>query len=345
MSLPALFASSGALRQGFAQGLEDMLADHDEPGVYVLALANAAYQPELWPHLRPALERRHARHAGEISAALRAGRRVPGPEDDVLVCLKLMAMGFDHVHGLQRRSSGPWRMQFNPIRALRPARASHARFAGLHQPFDAHGFHFERPHLARETLWQGELAGKPARLLYNKFPFAPWHGVLVPEPAARQPQYLTPALHAWAWQVTQQMAPTLPDFGLAYNSLGACASVNHLHFQTFLQAPELPLLSARFQHQGGATPYPLPCRVADDCASGWRMLDALHQAGMPYNLIYTPARLFILARRPQHEQPAPNWSAGLGWSELAGVMTLFNREDFQTLDGAHLQAALAALAP
>lgn len=340
-----LFSSPAALEQAFARGLSDMLADHPGLGVYVLGLANAAYDDGLWARLRVLLIQRHQRHAAEITTALRRGLRLQEPEDDLLVFLKLMAIGFDDVVTTTWRQAGPWRIQFNPIRALRPPRASDSQAEGLRRPFDGLGFHFNKPFLAKEVLWEGELAGKTARLLYNKFPFAQLHGLLVPEPQRELPQWLTPELHGWAWDVVAALGEGLPDFGLAYNSLGAQASVNHLHFQSFMAAPELPLLAPRFAHNGGTETYPLPCEVTGSAEDAWLLLDGLHERGTPYNLVYTPGRLHILPRQPQGIHPNPPWGAGLAWSELAGVMTVFSREDFETLLEPDISAALTALAP
>jgi len=345
MTPPALFTSPATLEAAFAAGLEDMLAHHPGLGVYILVLANAAYDPALWQGLRPALAERHPRHADEITHALREGRRLDVPEDDLMVFLKLMALGFEHVACLERRACRPRQVLFNPIRALRPPRASGERFDSLTRPFNPAGFHFNKPFLAKEVLWHGELAGKPARLLYNKFPFAPLHGLLVPEPEACHPQCLTPELHGWAWNVTETLGAGLPSLGLAYNSLGAQASVNQLHFQSFLGAPDLPVLCKDFHHRGGPVPYPVPCQVATDATDAWLQLDALHQARQPYNLLYTPGRLIILPRRPQDAVPPPAWTAGPGWSELCGVTTVFSREDFQTLAQTDLETMLTELAP
>jgi hypothetical protein len=338
------FASPADLEQAFTQGLATLLADHEGLGVYVLCLANAAYATGLWERLRTPLAERHRHHETAITTTLRQGRRLNEPEDDLLVFLKLMAIGFDGVATTAWREAGPWRIQFNPIRALRPPRASGGRMEGLHRPFDPAGFHFNKPFLAKEVLWEGPLAGKNARLLYNKFPFAPLHGLLVPEPQREMPQWLTPELHGWAWEVAAGLGAGLPGFGLAYNSLGAQASVNHLHFQTFMGSADLPVLSPRFGHNGGVTAYPLACQVMDSLEEAWFLLDDLHQQAAPYNLIYTPGRLHILPRQPQDSRSLPAWSGGMGWSELAGVMTVFGREDFEALTEPNIAAALSALA-
>jgi diadenosine tetraphosphate (Ap4A) HIT family hydrolase len=340
------FVSLESLRQRFVAGLDEMLARHDGLGVYILVLANAAQDPALWQPLREKLIARHYRHAAAIKTALRNGAKLDAPEDDLMVFLKLMALnlGPDEFELLQvspRRQLGPWEVQFNPLRALRPARMSEARVEGVMCPFDASGFHFNKPFLAKEVLWQGELAGKPARLLYNKFPFAPLHGLLVPEPERQRAQFLTPELHSWAWEVAQQAGIAIPGFGLAYNSYGAYASVNHLHFQTFVRERPLPLLSPVFANEPAR--YPLPVQRFNDLQSAWFQLDALHQQGTPYNLIYDSDGVSVIARARQGEIPPQPWSPGFAWSEIAGAFSVGSREDYDGLTATAIEQALAEL--
>jgi diadenosine tetraphosphate (Ap4A) HIT family hydrolase len=349
------FNTANTFAQAFSDGLKNMLAQHEGLGVYILVLANAAYEPALWEALRPALQQRHLRHAESIRSALLAGQRLSEPEDDLLVFLKLHTMGFDAVTTTRWREAAPWKIQFNPIRALRPPRLSGTRPqekpTSLLRPFDAQSFHFNKPFLAKEILWEGQIADKTARLLYNKFPFAPLHGLLVPEPQRTLPQYLTPELHGWAWQVVEALGTKMPGFALAFNSLGAQASVNHLHFQSFVQHTNeklqdtalLPVLSPRFLHNGGSEPYPVTCTVATSATDAWLHIDALHDSATPYNLIYSPGRVHILPRQAQGVGATPAWSAGFGWCELAGIMTVFSHEDYVALTSADIAAALSGL--
>jgi len=344
------FDSRAGLERRFNAGLATMLENHDGLGVYILVLANAVQDHGLWQALREALARRHDRHRQDLVLALRQGRRLTEPEDDLTVFLKLLAIGFEHLGPVEQRrlqadgeSAGPdWEIQFNPIRALRPARMSHARVEGLMSPFDARGFHFNKPFLAREVLWEsgrGEtLCGKPARLLYNKFPFAPLHGLLVPEPAAQRPQFLTPELHGWAWEVAREAGAAIPGFGLAYNSYGAFASVNHLHFQAFVRDTPLPALTS------AGTSHPLALHRHEDMESAWFHLDELHQRGTVYNLVYDQNGLLLIPRARQGEASPEPWSSGFAWSEVAGAFPVASREDYEGLTHASLRAALARLA-
>lgn len=331
-------ASAADYARRYAAGLEHMLTAHEDIGVYILVLANAAQDAALWSTLRPALARRHALLGERVVAALRDGRAPQAPEDDLAVFLKLNAIGFEHLRASECRRAGPWELCFNPIRALRPARMSQAPAPGLMRPFDARGFHFDRPFLAREVLWQGELACQPARLLYNKFPFAPLHGLLVPAPALGLAQMLTPAWHGWAWEVANTVGAGIAGFGLAYNSYGAYASVNHLHFQTFVRAA-LPVETA------AAGDYPLPVQRCDDARTAWMLLDELHRDLVPYNLIYRPGHMVIVPRRRQGEVAPEPWNGGHAWSEVAGAFVVAARDDYQRLSADDLFASLARLLP
>jgi len=336
------FASVSTLESAFADRLTAMLENHRGLGVYILVLANAAYDASLWTQLAPALAARHAELASTLTEALRQGHKLNEPDDDILVFLKLHAIGFEHLQTLQSRRAGAWDILFNPIRALRPPRISGLQFSSLLCPFDLDGFHFNRPFLAKEIFWEGELAGFSARILYNKFPFARLHGLLVPEPMRQLPQYLSPELHGWAWALCAQTG--VPGLCLGYNSYGAGASVNHLHFQSFVQRSQLPVQDTRFVHNGGEDPYPLPCQRFTDPTAAWIQLDQLHQLNTPYNLIYSQDCLHLIPRVPQDSHKLSAQSSGYGWSEMAGVVTLFSRETFEGLSAEAFEAELARFA-
>jgi hypothetical protein len=335
------FASAATFERRFADGLLAMLDQHHGLGVYILVLANAAYEDALWTALAPVLAQRHAELADDLTARLRRGGTLAEPDDDVLVFLKLHTIGFARIGRLACKRAGPWQLMFNPLRALRPPRSSGTTFSGLLHAFDPSGFHFNKPFLAREALWQGEVAGKRACLFYNKFPFARLHGLLVPEPLRALPQYLDAELHRWAWDVCAQT--DIADFCLGYNSHGAGASVNHLHFQSFVQT--LPVHDARFRHNGGTEDYPLPCLRLTDADEAWRALADLHRTNTPYNLVYSKGALHLIARVVQDSAALDAQTRAYGWSEMAGAVTLFTREAYESLDAAAFAAELARFAP
>ncbi|NTV95056.1 MAG: hypothetical protein HGA75_06515 [Thiobacillus sp.] len=344
-SLPAIFANPNTLHASFVAGLERQLA---EPGLgtFILVLANAGFDPAIWPVLKDSLAERYACLAAEVSEGLRSGRKLTYPDDDLMVFLKLMAMGFGSITGTEWRRAGPWEVQFNPLRALRPARASGQKVAGCTPPaFNPAGFQFNKPFLRPEILWQGELRRHPARLLYNKFPFAGLHGLLVPEPERQLPQRLTQDWHLYVWHLAEDLAATLPGIGLAYNSYGGQASVNHLHFQSFVRETPLPVEAGHWRHNGGDSDYPLPCHVFTSALEAWFFIESLHGRDQPYNLIYAGNRLYCLPRRAQGSHAGAPWSAGHAWYELAGGVTTFNRDDFGNLDAAAIAGELSTLKP
>lgn len=342
-SLPSLFSSPSQLEQGFADGLATMLEQHQGLGVYILVLANAAYDKALWTKLAAALAERHQTLSVDITHKLRCNEALDEPDDDVMVFLKLLAIGFEHLQTVQSRSAGVWQLSFNPIRALRPPRISGQQFTSLLRPFDPAGFHFNKPFLAKEILWQGALNGKPARILYNKFPFARLHGLLVPEPDRQLPQFLSPELHGWAWEICAQSE--IPGFCLAYNSNGAGASVNHMHFQSFVQSAPLPVQSPVFSHNGGSLAYPLPCQRFDNMHEAWIRLDELHQQNQPCNLIYGRNCLHLITRIPQGNAGLPAHTSGYGWSEMAGIINLFNLQSYKEASASGVGVELTGFTP
>ena len=339
------FSGPDAWRHAFAEGLERQL-QQPTLGSFILVLANASYDEGLWQSLWPALNRRFGELADTLVETFARGRRPDHPQDDLLVFLELMALGLGRLHLTRTRRAGPWLLQHIPLRALRPARMSAARITSLQAPFDPEGFHFDRPFLRPERLWAGDWRGHRLELFYNKFPFAPGHALLVPEPAAHRPQYLDRATHQLAWAWLEAVGARLPGSGLGYNSRGANASVNHLHLQFYTgQEPPLPIEAPDLVHNGGATPWPLPVQRFNHPDQAWAAIEACHHSNQPYNLLYRPGCLYLTPRAFQGQVPTPAWSPGPAWAEFAGLITLSDEEDFLNLQPDAVAALLAAHAP
>lgn len=338
-----LFQSVERFRQAFAEGLQRLL---DAPGLgaYILVHANASFDQALLNTLRPRLLNRYKRLAEECRESLRAGREIEGAVDDVSVFLRLMAIGFEGVQLTRFRYLNDWELQFNHVRAFRPSRMTADRVTGISRPFDPSGFHFNKPFLRREAFWEGELLGERVELLYNKFPFVDLHGLLVPEREAQLPQLLTRRYHEYVWRLCEAVGEGLPGWGLGYNSYGAYASVNHLHFQSFIRQRPLPVMQPVWRHNGGQRPYPLPCEVYTSAAEAWRRIEVLHQAECSYNLIYLPGRLYCLPRRTQGSYGSADWSSGFAWYELSGGFVTPSRAAFEALDDGRVAAEMGKLA-
>ncbi len=343
--VPDLFADASHYRDAFALGLERLL-ENDQLGAFILVLANASYDEALWQRLWPRLNHRFQELGDELTEALHHGRRLDHPEDDLLVFLKLLVLGLNRVALTRHRHAGPWELQFNPARALRPARMSNAVVERLQAPFDEGGFHFNRPFLQAERIWEGELGDHTLRLFYNKFPFAPLHTLLVPEPEARRPQYLDRATHELAWRLLEEIGARLPGSGLGYNSRGAYASVNHLHLQFYSGKEEgYPIEDPRWRHNGGAEHWPLPVERFGSVKEAWQRIETLHAANCAYNLLYRPGRLYLTPRTLQGSYRHSDWTGGFAWAEVAGCITLSCEADFEALGETEIARELARLAP
>lgn len=317
-----LFGSTAALDRRFRAGLAAMLEAGPQPGAFILVLANALSEPGLLEALRSPLAARYDEWCRWLD---RGGPAVSAaPADDVAVLRRLREMGGPaRLAPVQRRLAGPWELQFNPLRALRPARMSARALAPEVPPFDPAGFHFDQPYLRDEVFWEGTWSGTGLRLLYNKFPFAERHALLVPDPGAGNPQRLGRDVHALAWSLCQRFGAALPGLGLGYNAYGAHASVNHLHLQLFVRSAGVyPVESPRWRHNGGADAYPVPVTRHEMVDAAWDAIAALEREGTAYNLLYRPGLCYLLPRLRQGSATLAEWNPGFAWSELAGSLAL-----------------------
>ncbi|MCU7921155.1 MAG: hypothetical protein KZQ88_00460 [Candidatus Thiodiazotropha sp. (ex Dulcina madagascariensis)] len=339
-SLP--FNSVEALHQAFIRGLQRLLR---KPGLgsYILVHANACFDTWVYQSLQARLLERFGQLASYCREALSEGRELAGAQDDHLVFLKLMAIGFEGIKATEFRQLEGWELQFNHIRAFRLSRMSAESVPGISRPYDPRGFNFNKPFLRKEVFWAGDLRGAEVELLYNKFPFVPLHCLLVPDRTARHPQLLTRHYHDYIWSLVETLGEGVPDLGIAFNSYGAYASVNHLHFQLFVRPQPLPVTRPHWRRNGGERPYPLSCEVYSSAQQAWRYIEALHGSERGYNLIYRPGVLYCLPRRRQGSYQHAAWTHGFAWYELAGGFTTFSRSDFETIDARAIEKELKKL--
>jgi hypothetical protein len=344
MTATSPFASLPHFRDTFNDSLGRLLREYDELGAFILVLANAAFDPQVGELLAAPLSRKFHRFAAALRGRHPCGLVLDDAGDDYEVFVRLMAIGFDGLPPVEQRQAGDWELQFNRLRSFRPPRLAGGRVAGITAPFNPDGFHFDKPFLRKEIFWSGWLCGRNAALFYNKYPFVPLHGILVPEPRQRRAQLLEQDDHDYLWRVSQTLAETLPGVGLGYNSFGSFASVNHFHVQTFIREHPLPVALGRWRHNGGTDSYPAECFRFDGPGPAWACLQELHRAQRPYNLIYLPGVIYCLPRAPQGEYPVPGWSGGFAWYEMAGGFSVAEREAYQLLDDATLRREMAVAA-
>jgi hypothetical protein len=326
-------ADIDAFKADFAAGLENMLTPTGL-GAFILVLANSMQDRELFARLSAPLVKTFAQLQEN---------NPDGPEDDRNVFAALLASGIDALDCWEHCPHEPWERVLNPLRSLRPARVSSEVFREIQQPFDPSKFHFNKPFLRPEILWEGAWQGGQLRVLYNKFPFAPWHLLVVPEPQQCLPQFLTREHHARMLALVAEQSNTLPGLGMAFNSLGAYASVNQLHFQGFMRETPLPLELPHWQHNGGQEAYPLDCLRTASAQESWQMIEALHAANQPYNLLYRTDACYIVPRQGQGLVALPAWAQGMAWHEICGVFTLPDRTALEGIGAVEIAAQLARL--
>ncbi|MDD5393739.1 MAG: hypothetical protein PHE17_12035 [Thiothrix sp.] len=326
-------ADIDAFKADFAAGLENMLTPTGL-GAFILVLANSMQDRELFARLSAPLS--------QTFAQLRENNP-DGPEDDRNVFAALLASGIDALDCWEHCPQEPWERVLNPLRSLRPARVSSDVFREIQQPFDPSKFHFNKPFLRPEILWEGAWSGGQLRVLYNKFPFAPWHLLVVPEPQQCLQQFLTREHHVRMLALVAEQSHSLPGLGMAFNSLGAYASVNQLHFQGFMRETPLPLELPRWQHNGGLEAYPLDCLRTASAQKSWQMIEALHAANQPYNLLYRADACYIVPRQGQGLVALPAWAQGMAWHEICGVFTLPDLAALEGIGAVEIAAQLARL--
>lgn len=336
------FSSSESFRQAFSTGLSELL-QRGGLGPFILVCANATFNQEIYSATAAGLETLYQRLREQYVSALESGRAIQEVEEDLLVFLKIHAVGLEKLKHTEQRQAGKWELQFNHLRSFRPKRITARVPTGIYADFEEASFHFNKGFMQKEAFWAGMLGGKDATLYYNKYPFVDFHGLLVPEREHRLPQFLTAEHHDYIWNLTAQLAETLDGVGFGYNSIGAFASVNHLHFQMFIKPLGFPVMAKDWLHNGGSEAYPTQCLAFDDSHAAWRCIESLHLGEVAYNLWYAPGRLFVFPRKKQGDYAQPSWTSGFTWHELAGGIIAFNREDYESLGESTIHKELAGL--
>ncbi|XP_068266436.1 GDP-D-glucose phosphorylase 1 [Nyctibius grandis] len=224
----------------------------------------------------------------------------------------------------------------------------------LRQPFDPAAFNFTRIRPGEVLLRLRRAGGGPAApdpllVAINVSPLERGHVLLLPEPARGLPQALTaPVLRAG---LEAALLSAHPGFRLGFNSLGGCASVNHLHLHGFYLDRPLPVEAAP------ARPLRPPCGLglllrgvpapaflfyaagpADLEAVSrdvWRAAEHLADTGLAYNVFITRGdppegagtgagrglRVLLWARRPSFGAKA-SAAFTVALCELAGYLPL-----------------------
>jgi hypothetical protein len=321
----------------FVEKLKNMLSD-DELGAFILVLANSQQDLFLKRELADDLENTYETlkekfSNGEISVT----------QDDSDVFKRLLNVETEKVPVWKNRPLGVWEVACNSMRKLRPARTASQALTSIKQPYDEASFHFNKPFLKPEILWEGEHLGKTFRVLYNKFPFSNYHLLISVEPETNCSQFLTQETHQAIYSLAQSSAKIFPGFGIGFNSLAAGASVNHLHFQGFIREALFPIENKCWQHNDGNISYPLIVERFTDAGSSWCYVEQLIDKNIAFNCVYRNNVCYVIPRRYQGTVELPEWLEGAGWLDVAGVITMSDENSFNSIDEVSVTEALMLL--
>lgn len=338
-----MFGSQEGYEEAFTRGLRRLLRGANDHASRVVFLANYLANPCVRAQISEK-ELTSAIAACDVNyqQGQAAGISLASPPrgEDLAIFAAAKKVGVGQLALMLERPVGRFIATYHPLREFRPQRMSSGPVGSLFRPFSAREFNFLRPEVARECFWRRSLGGETARVLYNKYPFAPLHSLLVPSPGARLPQYLTPRWHFWLWDLVETIGRGIPGVVVIYNSIGGGASVNHLHFQ--LMIGDWPVTDRRWCHNGGSEDYPAACKMLlREEAEGW--LELVNQQGVAYGLLYFPGRVYAFARREFGTYPASLTTAGVAAGELGGRFVALNQASFNTLMEEELAKELAAV--
>ena len=321
----------------FVGKLKNMLAD-DELGAFILVLANSQQDAFLKNELADDLKRTYKKLKESFSSG-----KLDATQDDIDVFKQLLDVDLDELSVWQTKSIGDWEVVYNSIRRLRPTRVASQIFNTIKQPYDETSFHFNKPFLAPEILWQGSYKRLQLRILFNKFPFSDYHLIIVVSPEKNSPQLLTQETHQYMCSLVEDMADVFPGFGVGFNSMAAGASVNHMHFQGFVREADFSIEKNDWAHKSGDVDYPLAVKCFSDAASSWDYINQLTEDNRSFNCLYRGKYCYVVPRRYQGTTMLPDWLAGAGWIDVAGAITVSDMESFQVIDEQSLTRALALL--
>ncbi len=321
----------------FVTQLKNMLSD-DELGAFILVLANSQQDVFLKGELQEKLKNTCVALKNNFSKG-----NLNATQDDIDVFKQLLDIELEDIGLWKYRTAGHWEVACNTMRKLRPARAASQVFSSIKQPYDETKFHFNKPFLKPEILWEGDYKGVKSRVLFNKFPFSDYHLLIVLSPEKNSPQLLTQQTHQYAFSLVAEAGAVFPGFGIGFNSLAAGASVNHFHFQGFVRARDFSIEKALWRHNGGELEYPLAVKRFSDAESSWACLERLSGQDIAFNCLYRDNVCYVVPRKYQGSVNLPDWLAGAGWIDVAGAITVSDEEVFNAIDKELVADALVLL--
>jgi len=244
---------------------------------------------------------------------------------------------------------------YNPGRAAKRG-SQVTKMDSVKEKYDESKFQFNKAR-EEEVIVDVTLDGVRCDVLVNTNPFMRGHILITPERERGHNQYF----RGETAKVMLEMLRTADrkSFKIAYNSVGAFASINHLHIQ-----------AVEYQGLGGKMPVEREERellfeesgVLVSTLPGWlvrtlvlesadkkslndqllRLVRTLHTTNTPFNIMGTYDRgIYTIYVYPRKFQSSKLYGTGVAYMELSGEMALVDSDkDFRKIEEEELQNAI-----
>lgn len=324
--LPDIFKSKEKFVKVYDDYLINLLEKKiriNDLGILILLSAQAAFNQGLYRKINTRLDSAYKNLSAEI-------KNIPDnlKNDDYFVALKILELGWRKTKNVSfKKSDKLWHVQYNQLRTFKPRRNAVEKMSSVFKKFDKNSFNFNKPFLKKEYFKKCRCNGLDVSLFYNKFPFVPYHTLLVPEQEKNHPQFLKRRFHFYAYDLIK----STEGFAIGYNSIGAYASVNHLHFQLFIEKEKMPVCNSIWKHNGGKKKYPAACFVFESKTDSWKFISHLHENNIPYNILYTKEKIYIFPVNFQKLHKNTIFPLGFAWIEFSGSFINVTKRDYDEL--------------
>ncbi len=339
LKIERILTSTKAYQQAFEEGLLKIL-NNKTSGTFILVCANIFQHHELLKKYKPILGEAFTHIKNYYQQCKQNNQQPNDAIDDITVMNKIISIGFNNLNPIQTKqlstNATTYQINYNQLRSFRPARMSSTQDVCLNTVFNPDGFHFDKAFLKKEIFAEGKMNGRKISLLYNKFPFVEYHALLVLDKTQQHNQFLTKETLDYIFNLQKTCTTNIPELVITYNSIGAGASVNHLHFQVFIETMPLAIFLSDATHEDAAESYPAHYRAFKELNKCWGYLQQLHHTNTPYNLLFKNKKIICLPRKSATKTFSGFNVSSYGWAEMAGVFTLndidiFNRISLETL--------------
>ena len=236
--------------------------------------------------------------------------------------------------------------QFNPLRGKLRRRPQET--LGLKMPFNDKIFNFTKVD-KDEVLLKLTIPNcvNNFYILINNSPIEFGSSLLVPDPELKLPQVIT--LESIIAAVSLALASSSTDLKFGFNSLGAAASVNHLHWHIYYQATKIPLQLIELPPEGLVTDWLVPfyviqftpdasgSEVVKGCQKVMSIAQKCLEDEIAHNLFITKSegrmvRLFIIPRKQNLARVKDDMGLIAAFCEFSGFFICKTQADYDAID-------------